>query len=291
MKQIPRREVLGNLVTLASASVLGAGGLLGCDTGAPEARSATRTTQPLPARRVPRQFRSMPTAEGRGAIVHRIFPVPGFRHLDPFVVLDDFEVAQPAGFPDHPHRGFEAFTYMIEGAFHHKDNLGNDSIITAGGTQRFTSGSGARHSEMPGAGTNNRGLQLWVNLPRIKKQIDPSYAGTPHQELPLIKTAGKTTRRIVGEGSPVKLETAVFYEDVSLDAGSTHSVSLPEDNNHLLYLISGEVQAQGVKLAMREGILPLSGQLDISARRPSRFVVLSGRPHREPIYLRGPFVD
>ena len=132
------------------------------------------------------RFSARWTKEGRGATVRRIFPGPDIRHLDPFVLLDDFGVRRPAGFPMHPHRGFEAFTYMIEGAFFHKDNLGNESEIFAGGTQRFTSGKGAWHSEMPSTDGRNRGLQLWVNLPRRLKPMPPDYEGTAAKLLSLI---------------------------------------------------------------------------------------------------------
>jgi redox-sensitive bicupin YhaK (pirin superfamily) len=115
------------------------------------------------------------TEEGEGAFVRRLFPTQDFNYLDPFVLFDEFFVIPPAGFPDHPHRGFEVITYMRGGAFLHRDSMGNEQIIKAGGVQRITTGRGIVHAEMPGTKGVNHGLQIWINLPRRLKGLEPSY--------------------------------------------------------------------------------------------------------------------
>lgn len=249
------------------------------------------TSQPA---RVLQRITARATVDGRGATLQRLFPAPELRHLDPFVLLDDFDVRRPAGFPDHPHRGFEAFTYMIEGAFHHRDSLGNDSVIGPGGTQRFTSGRGARHSEMPASEGSNRGLQLWVNLPKRLKQMDPSYVGTPGGVLPdrpISEGLIGRVREVVGARSPVVLQTEVEYLDLELLADSRFVHAVPEGHNAVLYLLEGRVELLRETLNRGQAILPSAGSITVIAQVPSRMLWLSGRPHGEPIRQRGPFVD
>jgi hypothetical protein len=233
----------------------------------------------------------MATTDGQGARLHRVFPSPSLANLDPFVLLDDFDVGPPAGFPTHPHRGFEAFTYMLEGAFHHKDNLGNDSVVGEGGTQRFTSGRGAWHSEMPGTDGSNRGLQLWVNLPRRLKQMPPSYAGLEPGKHPTTRVDGATVRTVVGPGSDVELQTPVRYEDLVLPVGGTFRAVVEAGWNALVYVIEGSVRIAGELVDKQEAVLPGDGPLAIVAGTAARVLFLAGKPLHEPIVHRGPFVD
>lgn len=280
-----RRTILrglgGTLAVVASAGCVPPPTREQLDAGIPPAKILQRLT-------------ARATVDGQGATLQRLFPGPALRHLDPFVLLDDFDVRQPAGFPDHPHRGFEAFTYMIEGAFHHRDSLGNDSVIGPGGTQRFTSGRGARHSEMPASEGSNRGLQLWVNLPQRLKKIDPSYAGTEGgsiPERPASEGLLGRVREVVGASSPVVLQTEVEYLDLDLlaDARFTHAV--PAGHNAIVYVLEGRVALLGETLIRGQAILPSPGSITVVAEQPSRVLWLSGRPHGEPIRQRGPFVD
>ncbi len=241
--------------------------------------------------RVIRKITAVPAIDGAGATVRRLFPTPQLRHLDPFVLLDDFDVRRPAGFPDHPHRGFEAFTYMIEGAFHHRDSMGNDSVIGSGGTQRFTSGRGARHSEMPASDGRNRGLQLWVNLPRRLKRVDPSYVGIAGEHMPVESLGDRVIREVVGARSPVSLQTEVAYFDIELLADASFEHVVPDGHTALIYAIDGEIELLDEPLREGEAVLPSPGAITIRARVPSRVLWLSGRPHGEPIRHRGPFVD
>jgi quercetin 2,3-dioxygenase len=277
-----RRELLGGTLALGTAACVDPPKLAGAQAKAADSVARAQVRQRL---------RATPAIDGAGATVQRLFPSPALRHLDPFVLLDDFDVRAPAGFPEHPHRGFEAFTYMIEGKFHHRDSLGNDSVIGPGGTQRFTSGRGARHSEMPASPGRNRGLQLWVNLPRRLKQIDPSYVGTPGDALPVDSLAGRVIREIVGARSPVVLQTEVDYLDVELLADASFERVVPAGHNALIYLLDGELELLGERLGAGEALLPSPGAVRVDARVASRFVWLSGRPHGEPIHQRGPYVD
>lgn len=231
------------------------------------------------------------TTDGAGATLKRVFPSPLLHNLDPFVLLDDFDVHVPAGFPDHPHRGFEAFTYMIDGAFHHQDSMGNDSTIGPGGTQRFNSGRGARHSEMPGTRGSNRGLQLWVNLARADKTMEPEYQGIDGDAMPIDEREGQRIHTIVGEGSAVSLHTEVEYLDVTLLADGRFSRVVPEGSSTLLYVIDGAVTVGDQTVSRGQGLVLGAGELEARGRAGARLAYLRGRPHHEPILHHGPFVD
>lgn len=232
------------------------------------------------------------TTDGQGATLKRVFPWVAGDHLDPFVLLDDFAVTPPAGFPLHPHRGFEAFTYMLDGGFIHHDNLGNDSTVHTGGVQVFTSGRGAWHSEMPGEPRPNRGLQLWVNLPRARKPMDPRYAAVQGRDIPETHRQGVTQRAVVGHGSPVQLETSVRYLDLALARGSAHDDALDFGWQGIVYVIDGAVKVGDLTLPRGSGAKVVSGELGIRAvDSDARVAMIVGRAHREPITHHGPFVD
>jgi redox-sensitive bicupin YhaK (pirin superfamily) len=220
-----------------------------------------------------------------------MFPHAPGQHLDPFVLFDDFAVTPPAGFPEHPHRGFEAFTYMLDGTFHHRDNLGNESSVSSGGVQLFTSGRGARHSEMPGEARPNRGLQLWINLPARLKKMPPAYAAVAPRDVPEETARGVRRRTVVGPGSPVVLQTEVRYLDLALERAARFADEIAQGATALLYVIDGRVRVGDVELSRGEAALPVAGALDVVALAEARFVLLSGRPHGEPIRQRGPYVD
>lgn len=276
-----RRELLGGTLALGAVACV----------DPPSRAQLNETGSRVTSAQVVRKIRATPAIDGAGATVQRLFPTPELRHLDPFVLLDDFDVRRPAGFPEHPHRGFEAFTYMIEGAFHHRDSMGNDSIIGPGGTQRFTSGRGARHSEMPATDGRNRGLQLWVNLPRRLKKVEPSYAGIAGEQMPVESLAGRVIREVVGARSPVVLQTEVEYFDVELLGEASFERVVPEGHNALIYALDGEVELLGERLRAGEALLPTAGHVAIRASGPSRVLWLSGRRIGEPIRQRGPYVD
>jgi hypothetical protein len=230
--------------------------------------------------------------EGAGARVRRLFPIPGLRHHDPFVLFDNFSVGPDAGFPPHPHRGFEAITYMLDGAFQHKDNLGNRSVVSSGGAQRFTAGRGLVHSEMPAAPELNRGIQLWINLAQRDKHIDPGYQQVDAADFPQQATASGTVRTIVGPGSPLSLHTPVLYLDISLIRDGRHTVDIPAGYRGLLYIISGKIAAAGESLDAGDALLLTEmPQLTLQAATDTRCVLVAGAPHNEPIRQHDSYVD
>ena len=202
-----------------------------------------------------------------------------------------FKVTPPAGFPDHPHRGFEAFTYMLDGAFHHQDNLGNDSYVSSGGVQLFTSGRGARHSEMPGEARVNRGIQLWVNLPRALKPMDPEYAAVQARDIPEVGAKGVRTRTVVGPGSPVRPRTEMRYLDLAFERGAKWGDELAAHLRGVVYVLEGRLKMGDVELTAGTAAVPVPGALDLVALNDARAVFIVGRPHGEPIRQHGPFVD
>lgn len=291
-RPISRRATLLGLTS--AAPLLWLPGCQGKGTSAPKTHAAAPPPH-VPSRgseaAILQRIEARATRDGANATLQRVFPSPQLRHLDPFVLLDDFDVRVPAGFPDHPHRGFEAFTYMIDGAFHHRDSMGNDSTIGPGGTQRFNSGAGARHSEMPGTRGSNRGLQLWVNLPRDRKQMTPEYQGVPGDQMPVDERDGQRIHTVVGPTSPVGLHTEVEYLDVTLLADGSFGRVIPPDSSTLLYVLEGEVSV-GAEVVPRGTALVLGeGELLARGKAGARIAWLRGRPHHQPIVHRGPFVD
>lgn len=232
------------------------------------------------------------TEEGAGARVKRLFPTYRRRNFDPFVLFDEFFVAPPAGFPPHPHRGFEAITYMFAGSFRHEDNLGNQSVVATGGAQRFTAGRGLVHSEMPAGTDLSHGIQLWINLPKRDKDIDPGYQQVDAAAFPDHDIPGGRLRTVVGPGSPLLIRTPMLYYDVVLNAGSSHQTPVAEDFNTLAYVVAGAIETDELQVTAGQAIL-LERVAHFAARAAAdcRFVLIAGRPHHEPILQHGPYVD
>ena len=232
-------------------------------------------------------------AEGDGAEVSRLFPVRDFMNFDPFVLWDDFTVPASAGFPDHPHRGFEGITYVFEGSMLHKDNLGNESTVMPGGLQRFTAGKGIIHSEMPSTKKTTKGIQMWVNLPHRLKQVDPEYQQVDADSVTERVINGGSVRELVAEGSRLQLKTPVRYLDVQLSAGGGHyEETLPPDFRGFIYVVTGSVVANDKALSEGNAMFyDGDAKLSISSDTHSRFMVCFGRPHGEPIHQHGPYVD
>jgi len=227
--------------------------------------------------------------EGDGVEVKRLMPVANLRNFDPFVLWDHFDIAA-GGFPDHPHRGFEAITYMFEGGMQHADNLGNRVTVHGGGAQRFTAGRGIVHSEMPEG--HAVGIQLWINLPQRLKGVAPEYQQVEKGEVPLTEVEGASISTIVGEGGPIELKTGVEYLDVSLQAGARLERTVPEGFRGFIYLVEGSTRVNG-ELAESGAALYVENEpgLTINAVEDARFMWCFGKPHGEPIYQHGPFVD
>jgi len=227
--------------------------------------------------------------EGDGVEVRRLMPVARMHNFDPFVLWDHFDIAA-GGFPDHPHRGFEAITYMFAGGMQHADNLGNRGTVHGGGAQRFTAGRGIVHSEMPAG--HAAGIQLWINLPQRLKGVAPEYQQVEQDEIPETIIEGGAIRTIVGDGGPIRLKTEMEYLDVSLDAGATFERTIADGLRGLVYVVEGSLSVNGNSI--HEGYAAfVDGEsfLSIEAGETSRFMCCFGKPHGEPIYQHGPFVD
>ncbi|MFB6234474.1 MAG: pirin family protein [Halopenitus sp.] len=238
-------------------------------------------------------FETQEMAEGSGARVKRAFPSRTRDHLDPFVLLDEFYVEGGGGFPEHPHEGFEILTYMLEGAFEHADTTGAEETVHAGGAQRITAGSGLKHSELPGSEGRNRGLQLWINLPREDKETDPDYADAEADELPVQEVGKATVKTVVGDGSPLDLHTPAEYLVVSLPAKATFQWDVDADWNGFCYVADGRVSVAGDTLDAGEFGVTEDGEaltVTLTAEEDATVALVSGRPHHEPITQRGPVV-
>lgn len=230
--------------------------------------------------------------EGDGVDVKRLFPIHGRMNFDPFVLWDHFDIGPGRGFPDHPHRGFEAITYMFDGGMNHKDNLGNASFVSVGGAQRFTAGSGMVHSEMPAESGKSNGIQLWINLPRRLKQIAPSYQQVDDAEFPVQQIEGGTIKWLVGEDSPLKLNTEVLYQHVELDENARYEPSLNAEWQGIIYLMKGELEVNSQCIQADQALfVEQEPRLEIIAKQASEFMLCFGKPHGEPIHQYGPFVD
>jgi len=227
--------------------------------------------------------------EGAGVMVKRLMPVAGMRNFDPFVLWDHFDI-DAGGFPDHPHRGFEAITYMFAGGMQHTDNLGNKGTVHGGGAQRFTAGRGLVHSEMPDG--HAAGIQLWINLPRTLKGVDPEYQQVQAHEFKVAEFKGGSLKTIVGDGGPIQLRSDVEYLEVSLEQGATFDRAVAEGMRGLIYVESGSVSVNGEQVdAGAAAFVESVRSLTVLANAESRFMWCFGKPHGEPIFQHGPFVD
>ena len=230
--------------------------------------------------------------EGDGVDVKRLFPLHGFMNFDPFVLWDHFDIGAGRGFPDHPHRGFEAITYMFDGGMNHKDNLGNESFVTAGGAQRFTAGSGMVHSEMPAEQGKSNGIQLWINLPKRLKQVSPEYQQVNAEEFPLKAITGGQVKILVGEGSPLKIKTEIIYQHVTLNRQAQYQLDLNAAMRGIVYVMSGKLSVNDEPVKTDQAlVVEAIEHLEFLAEEDSQFMICMGNPHGEPIRQHGPFVD
>ncbi|GAB4125345.1 MAG: pirin family protein [Sideroxydans sp.] len=262
----------------------------------------TRISQP---RTVERIVQGVATSDGAGVRLTRVLSGPLQRRLDPFLMLDAFGSDDPddylAGFPDHPHRGFETITYMLAGRMRHRDSAGNEGLLDSGGVQWMTAGSGVIHSEIPEQqGGVMEGFQLWLNLPAQHKMTAPWYKDFARADVPEYATAeGVTVRVIAGSSNGVKGAvtrevTEPLYLDIHLPAGASFSTALPASHNAFLYTYRGVAEVAGMSVAaQRMGILSNQAGADglmVSASEPTRLILVAGRPLNEPIVQYGPFV-
>jgi redox-sensitive bicupin YhaK (pirin superfamily) len=257
------------------------------------------------SRGVERVIAGQAVMDGAGVRINRVLTQPLQHRLDPFLMLDAFGSDKPgdyiAGFPEHPHRGFETITYMLTGKMRHRDSFGNEGVITDGGVQWMTAGRGVIHSEMPEQNDGlMEGFQLWLNLPARDKLQAPWYRDIPSADVPRFTTdAGVTVQVIAGQshgvhGAVERDATSVVYLDVALPAGARFEQALPAGHNAFLYVFRGEAVVVGKGIgAGRMAILDNLDGADgvaITASADCRLLLLAGRPLREPIAQHGPFV-
>ena len=254
------------------------------------------------ARKIKRILTRQPTMEGAGVHLNRVFGYHEAPTFDPFLMLDHFSSDNPddyiAGFPDHPHRGFITFTYMLDGHMEHRDSMGNRGDLRAGGVQWMRAGSGVIHSEMPSQ-TNGlmRGFQLWINLPAAEKMSSPAYQEFDAQMIPQICVGDALVKVLSGHFSecegPVKDDhTEMLYLDVELPASSRFDLPLQEGMTGFLYPFEGTVVVEGVVLPTHNlGVLGSGDRLEANTTdEAARFILVAGRPLNEPILQHGPFV-
>lgn len=257
-------------------------------------------------RHVTQTFAATPTLEGAGVRLKRAFGFGAERLFDPFLMLDDFRGDDPAdyraGFPWHPHRGIETITYLIRGDVAHGDSLGNSGVIGPGEVQWMTAGSGIIHQEMPEGDADGRmgGFQLWANLPATDKMMDPRYRSISAEDSPVVTTeAGAQVRVIAGEVEGVRgpVDDVVIdpeYLDVALPAGAEFVHPVGVGYTALAYVHGGVAEfAPGVEAGNATTVLFGEGdhvRIRATGEETARFLLVSGRPLREPIAWRGPIV-
>jgi redox-sensitive bicupin YhaK (pirin superfamily) len=243
--------------------------------------------------------------DGAGVKINRVLTQPLQRRLDPFLMLDAFGSDKAgdyiAGFPEHPHRGFETVTYMLEGRMRHRDSAGHEGSISSGGVQWMTAGRGVVHSEMPEQDEGlMEGFQLWLNLPAQDKMRAPWYRDIPAADVPRFTLAsGAAVQVIAGnthgvDGAVRRDVTEPLYLDIELPAGATFDQPLPAGHNAFLYVFRGDVVVEGKAVPQaRMAILDNARDADgvrIKAGAPARLLLIAGRPLNEPIAQYGPFV-
>jgi redox-sensitive bicupin YhaK (pirin superfamily) len=251
--------------------------------------------------------------EGGGFVVRRPFPTGGLDLVDPFLLLDemgpaDYAPGEAVGAPDHPHRGFETVTYMLEGAFEHEDSAGNRGTIAAGDVQWMTAGRGVVHSEMPTKAIREKGgrvhgFQVWVNLPARDKMIAPRYQEVPSAGIPEGTSPDglARVRVIAGEALGVRAvidtHTPIVYQDWTLRPGAVVEQPVAEGQNAFVYVFEGSAVIGADKTPLADGQLGLLGSgssvrlaVPADAKDGARLLLLAGQPLGEPVARHGPFV-
>jgi redox-sensitive bicupin YhaK (pirin superfamily) len=263
-------------------------------------------------RGVSRLVRGMPTSDGAGVKLTRVIGQPRLPDLDPFLMLDEFGTDNPgdyiAGFPDHPHRGFETVTYMLDGRMRHRDNHGHEGVLVPGSVQWMTAGRGIVHSEMPEQQEGRmRGFQLWINLPARDKMTAPQYQEFGPERIPATDLGdGARVKVIAGRvagitGPIAQPATDPTYLDIELEPGAKLSQPLARGHAAFLYVYEGAVrvgtgESAATVSAHELAVLEDGDVVQLEGRDPprdgtgNRAILVAGRPLREPVAKHGPFV-
>jgi hypothetical protein len=247
--------------------------------------------------------------EGAGFVVRRPVPTAGLEVADPFLLIDEmgpveYGPGEAVGAPDHPHRGFETVTYMLDGEFEHEDSAGHRGQIKAGDVQWMTAGGGIIHSEEPAArikqdGGRLHGFQIWVNLPAKLKMTTPRYQEIPSAQIPVAQTEdGKVRVRVIagkalGVEAVIDTQTPIAFQDWTLDDGGEATVTLEQGESALVYVFEGSAHVGAERTEVRDGQMALLGDGDtvvLQADAHARLLLLAGTPIGEPVARYGPFV-
>jgi redox-sensitive bicupin YhaK (pirin superfamily) len=270
------------------------------------------TSTTVATRPVTRIVKGMPTSDGAGVRLRRVIGQPGLPDLDPFLMLDEFGTDEPAdylgGFPDHPHRGFETVTYMLDGRMRHRDNHGNEGVLVPGSVQWMTAGRGLVHSEMPEQQEGRmRGFQLWLNLPARDKMTAPKYQEFGPERIPTASPAAGVSAKVIAgqvgdtEGPISQPATDPTYLDVAIAPGALFEHALPADHAAFLYVFEGQIRVgsdphTGLVRAQELAVLGSGATVHLTGVQPgaggqvARAILVAGRPLREPVAKYGPFV-
>ena len=243
----------------------------------------------------------LPTSDGAGVSLLRVVGTQQIDYLDPFLMLDEFKNDDPgayvAGFPEHPHRGFETVSYMKQGAMRHRDSAGNEGVIQDGGVQWMTAGRGIIHSEMPEQTDGLLwGYQLWVNLPASQKMTEPRYQDIQKEGIPEVITDDLHVRIMAGSYAGTKGASQtlwpVEYMDVMAQSGAVFTHDIPDGHNVMIFVYDGTVIAEGGSIGTKQlGVFAQEGTLEITASdEGAGFLVMAGKPIGEPVAKMGPFV-
>lgn len=237
--------------------------------------------------------------EGAGVQITRTVGTPALRNLDPYLMLDELKLqAKDAGpgFPDHPHRGFETCSIMLEGEMEHRDSQGNRGLIKTGGVQWMTAGRGIIHSEMPKVKDGLLwGFQLWVNLPKKDKMCKPRYQDYQAEQIPIPEKDGVSVRVMAGESlgetGPIKMRNPGLLLDIRLSKGSNFTQHVPKEWNGFAYVYEGRGQISGTAVKPQQAVVLGEGDhLTAATDEGLRFLLVAGKPIGEPIVQHGPFV-
>jgi redox-sensitive bicupin YhaK (pirin superfamily) len=242
------------------------------------------------------------TQDGAGVKLKRIIGQRSLPRLDPFLMLDEFgsDDAQDyiAGFPEHPHRGFQTVTYMLEGKMEHRDSVGNVGLIESGGIQWMNAGKGIIHAEMPKQTEGMmRGFQLWVNLPAAEKMSEPAYQDIPADCVPEVAVSQHIKVKVLsgsfsGVAGPVATQAVKpLFLDIAFAQAGELTIPIEEGHNAFIYCFAGSVQVEGQILRTAQlGVLGEGDELRLSASGSARAILVGGQPIGEPVVQYGPFV-